>query len=188
MAMRFMSVDDQEKLRARFERDLEGEVRLVLFVQPPTGLYIPGREEPQTGRETQQLLEEVAALSPKLHLEVHNPRTELDLARQYGVERTPALILLPGAADGDPETAPETGAPGDAPQPPAAETRGAQDGRDHGGGLVRFFGLPSGYEFATLMDDLVDVSRGRTLLSDATRQALAALPGPLHLQVFVTPT
>ena len=53
---------------------------------------------------------------------------------------------------------------------------------------MRFFGLPSGYEFATLLEDLVDVSRRRTRLSEATREALERLPEPLHLQVFVTPT
>ena len=55
-------------------------------------------------------------------------------------------------------------------------------------GKVRFFGIPSGYEFATLIEDLVDVSRGETDLSDKTRQALAALTEDVRIQVFVTPT
>ena len=53
---------------------------------------------------------------------------------------------------------------------------------------MRFFGLPSGYEFATVLEDLIDVSRRQTRLSAATRERLATLPAPLHLQVFVTPT
>jgi hypothetical protein len=35
---------------------------------------------------------------------------------------------------------------------------------------------------------VVDVSRGETRLTPAAREAAAGLPGPLHLQVFVTPT
>ena len=185
--MAFIRPEDQERLRTRFDQELEHDVRLVLFVQPPSGLYLPGREEPQTGRETRALMEELASLSPRLKLEIHNPRAEPDLAAQYGIERSPALVILPGE-DG------ASGQPSDLPQPVGAEsdagvTQPIQDGApDSSGGMVRFFGLPSGYEFMTLLEDVVDVSRRATRLSEATRQAVAALPGSLHLQVFVTPT
>ena len=53
---------------------------------------------------------------------------------------------------------------------------------------VRYLGLPAGYEFVTLLEVIIAVSRGRTDLADPTREALAALPGETHLQVFVTPT
>ncbi|MDR7521141.1 MAG: hypothetical protein QN168_01635 [Armatimonadota bacterium] len=53
---------------------------------------------------------------------------------------------------------------------------------------VRYFGMPAGYEFATLVDVILDVSRGRAPVSAQTMEALAALPGEAHLQVFVTPT
>src|SRR5262245_48602922 len=36
-------------------------------------------------------------------------------------------------------------------------------------GAVRYFGIPAGYEFAALIHDVVDVSRGTTTLSDETR-------------------
>lgn len=55
-------------------------------------------------------------------------------------------------------------------------------------GLVRLFGLPSGYEFATLLEDLIDVSAAHDDLSDDTRAVLDALTRDVHLQVFVTPT
>lgn len=55
-------------------------------------------------------------------------------------------------------------------------------------GTVRFFGVPAGYEFATLIEDLIDVSKGKTDLSEKTRQALSAIDQDLHVQVFVTPT
>lgn len=53
---------------------------------------------------------------------------------------------------------------------------------------VRFFGVPAGYEFAALLEDLLDVSRGTTSLSAATKTLLNTLITPLHIQVFVTPT
>ena len=55
-------------------------------------------------------------------------------------------------------------------------------------GKVRFFGIPSGYEFSTLIEDIVDVSSGHTDLSDKTRSELAALKEDVRIQVFVTPT
>ncbi|MBC7235372.1 MAG: thioredoxin family protein [Chloroflexi bacterium] len=53
---------------------------------------------------------------------------------------------------------------------------------------VRFYGIPSGYEFTSLIEDIVDVSRGAPELSAETRQALARIQQDVHLQVFVTPT
>lgn len=53
---------------------------------------------------------------------------------------------------------------------------------------LRFFGIPAGYEFGTLVEDIVDVAQGTTGLSAQTKQALAAIGDPVHIQVFVTPT
>lgn len=55
-------------------------------------------------------------------------------------------------------------------------------------GAVRFIGAPAGYEFATLIEDLIDVSRGQTGLQPETTKMLADLTEPIHIQVFVTPT
>jgi alkyl hydroperoxide reductase subunit AhpF len=57
--------------------------------------------------------------------------------------------------------------------------------RDHG---IRYYGIPSGYEFATLLDTMLLVSKGDSGLSADTRHRLAAIRKPLHLEVFVTPT
>ncbi len=56
---------------------------------------------------------------------------------------------------------------------------------DHG---VRFYGLPTGYEFGSLVEAIVDVSRGSSQLSDETRAGLAALDRDVRLRVFSTPT
>jgi alkyl hydroperoxide reductase subunit AhpF len=66
---------------------------------------------------------------------------------------------------------------------PAIAIMGAE--QDYG---IRFYGLPSGYEFGTLVDAILDVSSGDSGLTEQTRQALAELPRPVHLQVFSTPT
>lgn len=58
-------------------------------------------------------------------------------------------------------------------------------GTDHG---IRFFGIPTGYEFATLIADILMVSRGDAGLRRRTLDLLSHLRDPLRIQVFVTPT
>lgn len=57
-----------------------------------------------------------------------------------------------------------------------------------GGSGIRFYGIPSGFEFGALIDDIVAVSRNDSGLAPETRQALATLAQDVHIQVFVTPT
>jgi alkyl hydroperoxide reductase subunit AhpF len=66
---------------------------------------------------------------------------------------------------------------------PAIAVMGAE--KDYG---IRFYGLPTGYEFGTLVDAILDVSSGDSGLSPETRQALQTLTKPVHIQVFSTPT
>ena len=60
-----------------------------------------------------------------------------------------------------------------------------RNGKDYG---IRFFGLPAGYEFATLLDAILIVSKGDSGLQPESREKLAQLTQSLHLQVFTTPT
>ena len=53
---------------------------------------------------------------------------------------------------------------------------------------IRMYGLPSGYEFGSLVEAILDVSRGDSGLSEETRAALKELARPVHIQVFSTPT
>ena len=57
--------------------------------------------------------------------------------------------------------------------------------KDYG---IRMYGLPSGYEFGTLIDAILDVSSGTSGLADETKTALAEIKHPVHIQVFSTPT
>ena len=53
---------------------------------------------------------------------------------------------------------------------------------------AKFYGVPAGYEFSTLLKDIVQASRGETELSPATRRTLSTVRAPVHIKVFVTPT
>ena len=53
---------------------------------------------------------------------------------------------------------------------------------------VRFYGLPSGLEFAVLLDTIVATSSKRSPLSIETRRSLKKLEEDVHIRVFVTPT
>jgi glutaredoxin-like protein len=57
--------------------------------------------------------------------------------------------------------------------------------KDYG---IKFYGLASGYEFSTLLDAILAVSKGDSGLRQESREKLRAVNQPLHLQVFVTPT
>jgi len=57
--------------------------------------------------------------------------------------------------------------------------------KDYG---IRYYGIPSGYEFSSLLEDIVDVSKGEAGLSEQSKALLKEITAPLRLQVFVTPT
>jgi glutaredoxin-like protein len=53
---------------------------------------------------------------------------------------------------------------------------------------IRFYGIPAGYEFGTLVEAVKLVSMGKIDLNDESRSFLDELDRDIHLQVFVTPT
>jgi glutaredoxin-like protein len=57
--------------------------------------------------------------------------------------------------------------------------------KDYG---IRFYGMPYGYEFQTLLESIINVSRERTDLSEETKKKLKEIKNPIHIQVFVTLT
>ena len=61
----------------------------------------------------------------------------------------------------------------------------AREDRDFG---IRFYGMPAGYEFSSLVEDVIDVSRGEIDLPRDVAEELQGLDSPVHIQVFVTPT
>lgn len=60
------------------------------------------------------------------------------------------------------------------------------DGVDRG---VRFYGIPSGHEFGTLLQDIISFSKGaKPDLSPESIEKLEAIDKPIDIKVFVTPT
>lgn len=57
--------------------------------------------------------------------------------------------------------------------------------KDYG---IRYYGMITGYEFATLLQDIVDVSKRESGLSQNTKEQLKKINQKIHLQVFTTPT
>ena len=150
--MALLRPQDQEVLRRKFQQELVGEVTLSLFTTSRAGLALPGANC-ETCEVTQQLLEEVVALDPRLKLRVRSIVTDAEEARAAGVEGVPAILL-------------------------------GEDGRAR----ARYYGIPSGLEFAVLVEGIVAASRKDSGLKPETRRALADLPQDVHIRVFVTPT
>jgi glutaredoxin-like protein len=59
------------------------------------------------------------------------------------------------------------------------------DEKDYG---IKFYGIPGGYEFSSLIEAMKLVSTGDTGLQKETKDFLDSLKKDVHLQVFVTPT
>lgn len=53
---------------------------------------------------------------------------------------------------------------------------------------VHFYGIPSGYEFSTLIEDIIDVANNHTELSPETIEVLKQINQDVTLSVFITPT
>lgn len=145
--MTLLNAKVQTQIRQEFAH-LAAPVKLLVFTQS---------FECQHCQETRQLVEEVAALSDQLSVQVYDLVADQEVAAQYNIDKIPAVALV----------------------------RGGEQERDYG---IRFYGIPSGYEFTTLIQDIVMVSRGDSGLKQQTTAQLAKLAEPVHLQVFVTPT
>lgn len=143
MCVGLIGEEDAQEIRKRLA-ELVNPVKLVHFTQELNLQY---------GREAKQLLGELAALSPKLSLEIYNFILDKEKAAAYGVDKIPATVV-----------------------------RNSKEYR------VRFYGLPAGYEFATLLDAILAVSKDESGLKPETKEKLGKIAQPVHLEVLVTPT
>jgi alkyl hydroperoxide reductase subunit AhpF len=142
--MALITEEVAKQLKEEFAK-LVHPVRLAVFSQ---ALADPESEQ------VKRLVEEMAALEPKITSESYNFVLDKEKVEGLGIRRSPAIAVL-----------------------------GAE--KDYG---IRMYGLPSGYEFGTLIDAILDVSSGESGLSDPTKKALAEVQRPVHIQVFSTPT
>lgn len=62
------------------------------------------------------------------------------------------------------------------------------NGKESGSSGVRFYGIPSGYEFGTLLEDIVDLSTGKTKLSPDLIKQVEQVQQDVTIKVFVPPT
>jgi glutaredoxin-like protein len=62
---------------------------------------------------------------------------------------------------------------------------GGDSPKDYG---IRFYGIPSGYEFSSIIEDIMMVGAGETGLGAEMKAWATTLENPVHMQVFVTPT
>ncbi len=53
---------------------------------------------------------------------------------------------------------------------------------------VIFTGIPSGYEFGSLVEDILDISARKVTLKPENLEKVKKIDKPIHIQVFVTPT
>ncbi len=80
------------------------------------------------------------------------------------------------------DTAPDKAAAYNITMAPAMVIVGA---RDYG---LRYYGIPSGHEFSTLLYGIQRASEGKPDLDPQTLSFLNGLTQPVNIQVFVTPT
>lgn len=150
--MPIISDTDRDRLKREFRKDLKSDVTIRLFSQGSSLLTVPGRDC-QYCPQTQELMAELTALSPKLHLEVYDFYSQDEEREKFGVERIPAIVLSKNGDNG-----------------------------------FKFYGIPLGYEFAAIVEDIKTLSRGVSPLTMDSRKKLRKVNQPVHIQVFVTPT
>jgi alkyl hydroperoxide reductase subunit AhpF len=121
-----------------------GSARLVLFTSDQGCEYCD---------LTRSFLTDLAALSEKVSLQVLDLEEAADQAARFGVDKTPATVIL--------------------------------GSRDYG---LRYYGLPTGYEFTAFVEAIHKAAEGVHGLDAATAEGLAALARPVMVTVFSTKT
>jgi glutaredoxin-like protein len=84
---------DQELLRQRLATDLTSRVRLDYFSQRPSRFVVPGRDECTLCEDGKVLLAEIAALSPKVSLTLHDLEDDAATAAALDVDHVPAIVI-----------------------------------------------------------------------------------------------
>jgi glutaredoxin-like protein len=128
------------------------------LVAPVKLVMFTQEHECQFCAETRQIVEEIAGLSDKVEAEIYDFVADEAAVELYRIDKIPAIAIVR-----------------------------LEDGKERDYG-VRFYGIPSGYEFTSVIEDIVDISKGESGLQPRSKEAVAVLTEPVHLQVFVTPT
>ena len=156
--MALISPADQKHLRESFA-EMERPVRLLFFTQTI---------DCETCAQTRQILDELPPLSDKIAIEEVNFVLDSDRAKEYGIDRVPAVAIAFEDVGADVRGA---GAPGV-----------IKDSR------IRFLGTPAGYEFISLVQAILLVGGRESILSADNRARVMRVAQPVRIQVFTTPS
>jgi len=77
--------EHREHIKNQLAESLVNPVRVIMFTQ---------QLECQFCVQTKQLVTEIAALNDKLQAEVHDFVADSELAKQYGIDKVPAIVIL----------------------------------------------------------------------------------------------
>ena len=100
--MALLSDQDHQVLSERFAETLEKDVMVKLFTQSQARslLILPGQDQQSQSQSnefmkvTQELLEELTSISPKLTLQVYDVFSDgADEAKRLQIEQLPAIVL-----------------------------------------------------------------------------------------------
>jgi alkyl hydroperoxide reductase subunit AhpF len=138
-----------EQLINIFNDQLVHPVEISLFLS---------RQECATCDETHQLLEEITSTTEKIHLEIYDVNENQNLAKQFGINSTPAIVIT------------------------------GRENNAYLGYAFRFFGIPTGYEFSSLIQGILMISKRNSGLQHDLQNEIHKINKPVNLKVFVTPT
>jgi alkyl hydroperoxide reductase subunit AhpF len=146
-------------------RLLNDEIRMQLtamfekdLINPVELVYFSSEVQCDSCDETKQLLDELAELSGLIKVNAYNIEEQPDIAQKYQASLAPTLVITHKNQDQSPDY------------------------------KHRFLGIPSGYEFSSLIHSIVLVSRRDSGLMPEVRKALQSIKTQVDLKVFVTPT
>ena len=96
--MALLSDEDRIALTERFDTTLEADVKVKLFTQSLARsiLVLPGQEQPTNEymKITQELLQELTDISPKLSLEIYDAYGDgADEAKRLEIQQLPAIVI-----------------------------------------------------------------------------------------------
>ena len=90
--MPVLNLEELSFVRQHFDAHLRRDVTVTLYTTSSAGIIIPGRECAACG-PVQELLKEMAGLSPKLTLETVDYYTHPEKARSGGIARIPCVTV-----------------------------------------------------------------------------------------------
>lgn len=139
-----LSNSDREYLTERFRKELDAEVRLIVFYKSRDCRYC---------KETVEIAKEVASLSEKVKLEAYEFDSDDEIVKELNLTLVPATLIV-----------------------------------RNNNYRIRWYGIPSGHEFATYIEDLISVSSNKPRLSESSLREIKKIDKNTHIRVFVTPT